>query len=589
MSTELTSLPDEMRKSNEESAKSSKKAVSGGRKFNRGTIFFWKATNKQLLFLFKKLMMQSPYPFLIAGLFLFLSVYLQAQLTASNFSWPENKRAALSLTFDDARLSNVDVGTVLFDKHEVKATFYVIPSGVRERLEEWKQAVKAGHEIGNHTLVHPCSGNFSWSREKALENYNLASMRRELLTANQEIEELLGVTPVSFAYTCGQTYVGRGRETRSYVPLIAELFTSGRGWLDEAGNDPNHVDLAQLQGIEMDGKDFESDIKPILEEAVKNGHWIVLAGHEIGEGGFQTTRVDMLEQLIAYVQRPESGIWLAPVGTITKYVKAQRAEQNRQLADALTFGATFDQGFDAEFARGNAKMFTLQSDDQGQTPKVGMHNPNIKIAKAQGRFGHALAFAKKSSPPIYFSAKENVDYDTNDWSGTISLWLSLDPETDLEPGYVDPIQVTDAGYNDAALWVDFSDKNPRSFRMGAYGDLEVWNPENIGPDENPAFQQRLLTAEDRPFGKGIWTHITITFSHLNTQKGQAMLYVNGKPQGEREISEPFTWEVAEAKIFLGLNYVGLMDELALFNRALTPDEVRRLYELPNGLRTLMPD
>lgn len=525
------------------------------------------------------------------SLIIILSAFLMLpglETTAqSSFTWPEGKKAALSLTFDDARLSNVDVGTPLFDQHGVKVTFYVVPNGVRQRLDQWKKAVEAGHEIGNHTLVHPCSGNFPWAREKALENYTLTSMRRELLTANEEIEELLGVTPVSFAYSCGQTYVGRGVETRSYVPLVAELFSSGRGWMNEAGNDPNHADLAQLQGIEMDGKDFKTQIKPILEEAVKNGSWVVLAGHEIGAGGRQTTLVSMLEELIAYVKKPGSGIWLAPVGEITEYVNEQRMKDQQSLAEALTFAATFDNGYDADLARGDHRMFTVKMVDNERTAQPGVHNPNVLVAYGKGLNGNALAFTKKSMPPVFFAARGNINYDTRDWSGAVSLWLSVDPENDLAPGYTDPIQITDVDYNDAALWVDFSDKNPRSFRMGVYGDLAVWNPKNIGPAENPAFNERLLPAADRPFGTGVWTHVVIVYSNLNTGKGKAEFYINGKSQGSRDIPEPFTWELDKAKIFLGLNYVGLMDEVSLFNRLLTAEEVRRLYELPGGLAALV--
>ena len=36
-----------------------------------------------------------------------------------------------------------------------------------------------------------------------------------------------------------------------------------------------------LQGMEMDGKDFEADIKPLVDAAIDNGSWLLLAGHEI--------------------------------------------------------------------------------------------------------------------------------------------------------------------------------------------------------------------------------------------------------------------------------------------------------------------
>jgi len=371
------------------------------------------------------------------------------------------------------------------------------------------------------------------------------------------------------------------------VPLIDELFRSGRGWLDEAGNDPWYADLAQLQGIEMDGKDFESDIKPILQQALADGSWVVLAGHEIGDDGFQTTRVAMLEKLLDYMQQPNSGIWLATVGEAADYVRQQRQQKLEELADALTLAATFDAGYDADLARGDRRLHTAPAYDQLEKARPGMTNADVERMPGQGRYGAALRFKAKSAPVVFYPAEGNIDYDTEDWNGTISLWLSLDPEQDLAPGYTDPIQITDAGYNDAALWVDFSDKNPRSFRMGVYGDLAVWNPDNIGPDENPAFNERLLPAEHRPFGRDIWTHVVITFAGLNTGQGQASFYINGRPQGSRDIPEPFTWTLQDARIFLGLNYIGMMDEVALFDRPLTAEEVTLLYNLDGGLEKLV--
>ncbi len=242
---------------------------------------------------------------------------------SAQFSWPQGKKIALSLSFDDARNSQVEGGTALLDKYGVKATFYVVPSAVEKRLEGWKKAVASGHEIANHSLNHPCSGNFLWSRSKAIEEYSLEKMREELMQSNQRIKELLGVTPVSFAYPCRQTFVGRGVDTRSYVPVVASLFTSGRTWLNEAPNDPTYADFAQLTGIESDGKDF-AQILPVLEEAKKNNLWVVLAGHEMNKEGVQTTRLEMLEKLMQYANDPKNEIWIAPVGTVAKYVQTKR-------------------------------------------------------------------------------------------------------------------------------------------------------------------------------------------------------------------------------------------------------------------------
>ncbi len=238
------------------------------------------------------------------------------------FSWPDGTRGAVSLSFDDARPSQIDAGMALLDRLGVTATFFVVPGAVEQRLDGWRRAVTAGHEIGNHSLIHPCSGNFLWARDKALERYSLEQMRSEVSEANRQLADLLGVTPAVFAYPCGQMFVGRGRETRSYVPVVAELFTAGRGYMDEVPNDPGFCDLAKVMGADMDGKDLE-DLRPVLERVKEDGQWLVLAGHEMGSGGVQTTRLAMLEALIAYARDPENRLWIAPVGTVAGYVLEQ--------------------------------------------------------------------------------------------------------------------------------------------------------------------------------------------------------------------------------------------------------------------------
>lgn len=237
------------------------------------------------------------------------------------FAWPDGKRGAVSLTFDDARLSQADVGLPLLDSYGVRATFYVSPGSLQKRLPTWKQAVTDGHEIGNHSLRHPCTGNFPFAREKALEDYTLEQMERELEEANEVIETALGIRPATFAYPCGQKFVGRGRHLKSYVPLVAEMFLAGRGWMDEAANDPAFCDPAQLLGMELDGLDFDQ-AKKLIDAAVENGGWLVFAGHEIGDGGRQTTRIDTLKAICEYAQNPDSGLWLDTVANIGAYVRA---------------------------------------------------------------------------------------------------------------------------------------------------------------------------------------------------------------------------------------------------------------------------
>jgi len=257
---------------------------------------------------------------------MFASTAVFPSMASEDIKWPKGKKMALSLTFDDSRLSQIDKGIPLLDQYDVKATFYVSPNSMLKRVEGWKKAVKNGHDIGNHTLNHPCTGNYSYSktRNNALENMTIEMMKKEIDSANTLIKETLGIVPVSFAYPCGNTFVGRGIDTKSYVPLIAAQFETGRLWLSEAPNDPLYCDLAQLTGMKLDGKSFDEILKNI-KPARDNGRWLVLVGHEMNDTeGNLTSFLSTIEAICRYATDPANGIWIDHIHNIASFIKEQR-------------------------------------------------------------------------------------------------------------------------------------------------------------------------------------------------------------------------------------------------------------------------
>jgi hypothetical protein len=258
-----------------------------------------------------------------------------------------------------------------------------------------------------------------------------------------------------------------------------------------------------------------------------------------------------------------------------------------ELRKALLFHASFDNGPDADVAQGDRRLHTASSYKERGDAKPGLHHPDVSIAAGKGRTGGALEFRKKNVKAVYYPAEKNVNFHNGRWSGAISFWLSLDPETDLEPGFCDPIQVTAEAYNDSAIWVDFTkDDKPRHFRLGVFGELKAWNPQNLPADKNPAFHNRLVVVKKTPFAKGQWTHVVITHEGLGTKPGgKASLYLNGQLRGTTEtITESFYWDMSRAAIRVGVNYVGLFDELSVFSRPLAAAEVKELYGRKGGWR-----
>ncbi len=244
----------------------------------------------------------------------------------------------------------------------------------------------------------------------------------------------------------------------------------------------------------------------------------------------------------------------------------------------LVFRATFDSGTDATLAKGDKRLFSAASYKEQDTASAGLPPDGVVLAPGRGKKGGALHFTKKNSRAIFYKAAGNLPFDPKAWTGTISFWLSLAPETDLDPGYCDPIQVTDKSFDDSAIWVDFTkDEQPRHFRLGVFGSKAAWNPQNIAADKNEKFLKRLVVEKRHPFSKGKWTHVAITYERLGSGSGRAKLYLNGKAIGETPlVDEPFSWDSPRGAIRLGVNYTGLFDDLAIFSRALSASEVRQI-------------
>ena len=269
-----------------------------------------------------------------------------------------------------------------------------------------------------------------------------------------------------------------------------------------------------------------------------------------------------------------------------------RAADTAAFRSALTFHASFDGGVDADFALGDRKFYNAPSMNKRADATAGLPtNAFVVAARGEGRWGDALRFKDKSATTVFFNAARNVAYRDANWSGTVSFWLSTDPPGELKPGFCDPIQITPRAWNDAAFFVEF-EKRPAGipFRLGAYADLKVWNPSNRKWDDIPMADKPLLTVDQPPFAKGKWTHVAFTFERFNTgaADGVAKLYLDGQPRGTVSArTQTFTWDVERSAVMLGLSYVGLFDELSLFNRALAPEEIARLYGLEGGMKKLL--
>lgn len=242
--------------------------------------------------------------------------------------WKGDLLGAVSLTYDDGIPSQLERAVPRMEERSLRGTFYLGPNmpDYVQGLQPWKAVAERGHEIGNHSLSHTCSRNFTTDTEaKGLERSTLAEIEADVAEAERRLQEVIPAKARSFAYPCYQTDVGEGLTRQSYVPVIAKRFIAARA-VGEYGfaNTPLNCDLHHLashnaehcRGPELIG---------LVRKAVKYGRWIIFAFHSIEGGRLGIAEYEFCE-LLDFLAEERQSIWTAPVAEVAQYlVEARQA------------------------------------------------------------------------------------------------------------------------------------------------------------------------------------------------------------------------------------------------------------------------
>lgn len=263
-----------------------------------------------------------------------------------------------------------------------------------------------------------------------------------------------------------------------------------------------------------------------------------------------------------------------------------QAQDTDKLSKALTFHASFDDGLNADFSRGERTCYVRQDGELVEASQ----NEKVTIDKGAGRFGDALHFTRKSNYWPLYQGNDVLKYNKENWDTSVSVWLRLNPDEDLEPGYCDPVQIVGGDVKQGFIFLEWSkDHTPRFFRFAVWPLYDIWNPKDVGWEEIPAEQRPLVQIANAPFSSDKWTHVVFTLENVNDKSAPSAgkLHINGEPAGTIDDWDlTLGWEPENVQLVLGAAYVGRMDDVAVFDRALTEEEVKQVYHLENGIRDL---
>jgi hypothetical protein len=259
------------------------------------------------------------------------------------------------------------------------------------------------------------------------------------------------------------------------------------------------------------------------------------------------------------------------------------------LKKAVTFYASFDESLTPEVGTGPISTRFNHEKEAGKFVfEPGFDKNVFKIAKGQGVAGGGCLEVTDVLPRngrIFYPVKGNLAFKKGGWGGAVSLWINTDPDTRFKLKFCDPVQITQKGANNGGIWFDFNDAKPRDLRMGVFPAVPAGT---IGAKESAA-DAPMVRVPKIGFKAGAWHHIVLSWSNFDTGKKNALaaLYIDGKRIGDvKNRAIAMDWDVEKAGIYTAVGYTGLLDEMALFNRALTADEVTLLHKTPGLLSGL---
>ncbi len=213
--------------------------------------------------------------------------------------------AAVTMTFDDSKLSQITTASPLLDQYGYKATFYVNSGSVGPtELTTWPMwlgVAAAGHEIGNHARFH-------WVKpectpENAIWNHDVIFGGYADILAN------IGTPPLTFAFPADG-------QSACTIPIV---FASGH--VDFRRN--NHIIPTESSRLYPEGDDLTvasgiADIDEVIAHTPNwNGallSWFLFYMHDI-----TADRVTVLQAMLDHISAHDDQVWCTGYGEVTVY------------------------------------------------------------------------------------------------------------------------------------------------------------------------------------------------------------------------------------------------------------------------------
>lgn len=244
------------------------------------------------------------------------SVYSLEQPTFADFY--ENKRGAVSVTFDDGDYTSAEIYNTYFKEYDLHGTAFLIPGRITENSTahtNWKTLLSAGYvDVGNHSMNH--SLKYS-SQASELTSEQLTT---DISDSYKKLHQLFPDQKIlTFASPWGQTTTDSIEEMKTYH--YANRLAGG----GLQNKNPSGDDWFKLRAFVFNESSL-SDMKGWADQALNNGGWAIELFHDCTAGSSSTYTVNktLFKDHLAYLNSKKDDLWIGSFNEVTAYIKERQ-------------------------------------------------------------------------------------------------------------------------------------------------------------------------------------------------------------------------------------------------------------------------
>lgn len=254
----------------------------------------------------------------------------QNDLSYTIAPWKDNKKAAVSVTLDDAIAGQFTYAVPLLKKYNIHATFFITTHIAQAQNISWQmisEAAANGNEIANHTLNHP-----------HLQRLSIHSLVHEVDGCNKLIDEKVpGQKCITMAYPFGDG--GNNNDSEKVVMKAVQPYCIGAR---AVRNNKLAYNMYSFANSNDDYYTVNSDmiadsasmaaLPAQLDETIAAGGWYAPTYHGI-EDGWIITPAKVFEQHLQAITQRKDALWIAPFADVIKYHKERNCSTIKKLGE----------------------------------------------------------------------------------------------------------------------------------------------------------------------------------------------------------------------------------------------------------------